>query len=55
MGNDLETGRSHSRHERHRARPRPNAANAAWHEWADADGGPYPEVSVRNRAAASGE
>jgi leucyl aminopeptidase (aminopeptidase T) len=30
-----------------------NAANAAWQEWPDA-GGPYPEVSVRNRAVAIG-
>ena len=28
-----------------------NAANAAWQAWADAGGnGPYPDVSVRNRA-----
>lgn len=31
-----------------------NAANAAWQEWADAGGGPYPEVSVPNRAVALG-
>ena len=27
-----------------------NSANAAWQEWADAGGGPYPEVSVHNYA-----
>jgi len=27
-----------------------NDANAAWQAWAEVGGGPYPEVSVRNRA-----